>query len=192
MAFTPVTDKKVALFLADGFEVIEGLTVADILYRAGIPCVKVAVNGDPDRIVTSSHEIKVIADISIEEADLDSFDMLVLPGGMPGAKNLGECKKLTDALVKFNAENKEIAAICAAPTVLAGLGILDGRQATCFPAQACNMKDAVLTHAAATVDGNIITGRGMGCSVPFALTIMAHYLGEEAAKKMADTIVWPK
>lgn len=186
--FKAATDKKVAVFLADGCEEIEALTVVDLLYRAGIPVKSVSITGTKD--VISSHNVHIVADATIDEIDFAEYDMLVLPGGLPGTTHLGECAKLTDAVLAHYNAGREVAAICAAPTVLAGLGILEGRKATCFPAQEGAMKGAVLTHASATVDGNVITGRGMGCSIPFALTIIEHYFGREAAEAMAERIVY--
>ncbi len=186
--FKAAINEKVAIFLADGCEEIEALTVVDLLFRAGIPITSVSITGSRD--VISSHNVHIVADTTIDEINFEDYDMLVLPGGLPGTTHLGECGKLTDAiLAQYNA-GKEVAAICAAPTVLAKLGILEGKQATCFPAQEGAMMGAVLTHAPATVDGNIITGRGMGCSIPFALTIIEHYLGKEAADAMAERIVY--
>lgn len=186
--FVPTTDKKVAVFLADGTEEIEALTVVDLLYRAGIPVTTVSVGAGPD--VRSSHGVRIVADETVGRLDFDDFDMLVLPGGMPGTAHLHACKPLTGQLLRFYKEGKPLAAICAAPTILADLGILEGRPATCFPGCEKDMKGAVLTREPATVAGKIITGRGMGCAIPFALAIVSYYLGEQTALTLADQIVY--
>ena len=182
-------DKKVALFLADGFEEVEALTVVDILRRAGITCQMVSIKNN-DTSVISSHNVWITADVSIGSICFDDYDMLVLPGGMPGTKNLASCSTLTDGLRSFYAYGKEIAAICAAPTILAGLGFLRGVRATCYPGMESQMDGAILTHEAAVVSGNIITGRGVGCAIPFALKIVEHYLGASEADKISAGIVY--
>jgi len=181
-------DKKVAVFLADGCEEIEALTVVDLLYRAGIPVTTVSVSGST--FVTGSHKIRITADTCFHQLDIDSFDMLVLPGGMPGTANLAACAPLAEAVLRFSREGKQVAAICAAPTILAGLGLLEGKEATCYPGREPDMRGAILTHEAVAVSGNIITGRGMGCAIPFGLEIVAHYLGAGAAAALGENVVW--
>ena len=124
-------DRKVALFLANGCETIEALTVADLLYRAGIPCTKVSVNSTP--VVVTSHNVTVVADTTIDHLNFDDYDMLVLPGGIPGTPNLKACEPLMVQVVRFHAEGKMIAAICAAPSIFAELGLLKGVPAACNP-----------------------------------------------------------
>ena len=126
--FQAKTDKKAAIFMAAGCEEIEALTVVDLLYRAGIPLTKVSIT--EDLAVTSSHDVTFMTDTTIDKLDFDEYDMLILPGGMPGTLNLGASRKLTDQVVKFYKEGKQIAAICAAPSVFAELGILKGKKAT--------------------------------------------------------------
>lgn len=189
--FQASIDKKVAVFLADGTEEIEALTVVDLLYRAGIPVTTVSIKDE--RTVVTSHGVHVVADTTIDELPFAAYDMLVLPGGMPGTLHLKDCKALTDRVLSFHREGKPVAAICAAPTILAGLGLLEGKPATCFPAMEPQMAGAVLTHAPATVtDDKIITGRGMGCAIPFALAIVAYYLGQERADQLAEAIVYER
>jgi len=119
-------DRKAGIFLADGFEEIEGLTVVDILRRAKISISMISINGK--KSVEGAHGIVVAADQDIAECELDELDMLVLPGGMPGTLNLAGCRKLTEALQKADQEKKGIAAICAAPSILGELGLLKGRK----------------------------------------------------------------
>ena len=122
---------KTAIFLADGFEEIEALTVVDLLRRANIEISTVSIMGRKN--VTGSHNITVEADALLEETDFDSLDMLILPGGMPGTTNLADCKALTDKIKEFDEKDKMLCAICAAPTVFGKLGILKGKKACCFP-----------------------------------------------------------
>lgn len=188
--FQPKTDKKAAIFLADGCEEIEALTVVDILWRAGIPLTKVSITDKTE--VTSSHDVTFHTDTIIEKLDFDAYDMLILPGGMPGTTNLAACGELTDKLVEFNKEGKELAAICAAPSVLADLGILKGVRATCNPSK----DDALIRGGADLVSepvvetGNIITSRAMGTAIPFALKIVEHFLGKETADALSANILY--
>jgi 4-methyl-5(b-hydroxyethyl)-thiazole monophosphate biosynthesis len=183
------TEHKVALFLADGCETIEALTVADILFRAGIPCTKVSVTDTP--VVVSSHKVTMVADTTIGHLDFDSFDMLVLPGGMPGTLNLKACKALTDQVVRFHKEGRMIAAICAAPSVFAELGILKGVRAACNPTveDSLNANGAVLVRENAVKDGNIITSRGAGTAEEFALATLASMTDTETADRIRKQVV---
>lgn len=190
--FDATTDKRVAVFLADGMEEIEALTVVDLLYRAGIPCETVSITNS--NVVTSSHDVSVVCDREIDDTrfDFDDYDMLVLPGGMPGTTNLGECDDLTDQVQRFVREGRQVAAICAAPTILAKLGLLEGKHATCFPNLTGVLEEngAILTEGSVVVDGNITTSRGMGTAISFGLAIVAHYLGQETADDLARKIVF--
>jgi len=190
--FTATTDKRVAIFLAEGMEEIEALTVVDLLYRAGIPCETVSITNS--NVVTSSHDVSVVCDREIDDTrfDFDDYDMIVLPGGMPGTTNLGECEDLTDQVRRFANEGRQVAAICAAPTILAKLGLLEGKRATCFPGQQSVLVEngADLCQEQVVIDGNIITSKGMGTAIPFGLAIVAHYLGQEVADDLARKIVY--
>lgn len=179
---------KVYVFLADGFEEIEGLTVVDILRRAQIDVETVSIMGRKE--IHGSHQITLQADCLFEEADVNSADMLVLPGGMPGTKYLEEYQPLLDALLKANEDGKKLAAICAAPRILAGLGLLNGKKAVVYPAMEEYLKDAEILKAPAAVDGNVITGRGMGAAIPFALELVAQLLGKEKAQEISKSIVY--
>lgn len=190
--FTAATDKRVAVFLAEGMEEIEALTVVDLLYRAGIPCETVSITNS--NVVASSHEVNVVCDREIDDTrfDFDDYDMLVLPGGMPGTTHLGECDVLTEQVCRFARGGRQVAAICAAPTVLAKLGLLEGRRATCFP----DLQHVLMEHGAeveqdnVVIDGNIITSKGMGTAIPFGLAIVAHYRGQAFADELAAKIVY--
>ncbi len=181
---------SVALFLADGCEEIEALTVADLLFRAGIPCTTVSITDS--RTVVSSHKITIIADTVISDLSFDEYDMLVLPGGMPGTVNLGSCKALTDKVLEFAKNDKPIAAICAAPSVFANLGLLKGVPSVCNP----GFEDKLIAGGAdlrkvpALTSGKIITSRGMGTAIPFGLEIVAFYKGREFAEDLSRKILY--
>ena len=176
--------------LAEGFEEVEALTVSDLLYRAGVRCDLIAVHGE--LVVSSSHELAVVCDLALDEADLDSYDMLILPGGQPGTNNLGACVALGEALVSFAERERPIAAICAAPTVFAKLGLLQGRRATCYP----SLEGALIEGGASFVeepvvrDGAITTSRGMGTAIPFALSLVEQLVDAETARRLSHEIVY--
>ena len=188
--FTPATDKKIALFLADGCEEIEALTVADLAYRAGIPCTKVSITDSTT--VVSSHDVTIVADTVIGALPFDEYDMLVLPGGMPGTTHLGACAKLKEEILRHASGEKPVAAICAAPSVLASLGLLRGVRAACNPSVETLVIDggAELVREPAVRDGRIITSRGMGTASPFGLAIVEYYLGRETARKLGENILY--
>ena len=182
---------RVALMFAPGFEEVEGIAVLDLLRRAGIAVDTVAVA--PDIMICASHGLRLLCDRTIDDRDFsfEPYDMIVLPGGMPGTTNLGACKPLCDELVARNAAGRPIAAICAAPTVFAKLGILKGHRACCYP----GMEDMLVAGGATattdpvTVDGNVITSRGMGTAIDFGLAIVEHYKGADMAASLAKGIV---
>lgn len=180
--------KKVGMMVANGYEEVEMLTVVDLLRRAGMTCDIISVTGEKE--LTSSHKVTVLADRLYEDADFDSYDALVIPGGMPGTTNLGEHAGVCEQLKKANAQGKLIAAICAAPTVFGKLGLLEGKKAICYPGMEDQLNGAAVTYEPAVRDGNIITSRGMGTAIDFGLAIVAYYEGEEAAAKLAKTIVY--
>ena len=177
-----------AIFLADGFEEIEALTVVDLLRRAGITITTVSIMGT--REVTGSHNITVLADKVFDEIDFDSLDMLILPGGMPGTTNLGAYKPLTDQIISFDEKGKMLCAICAAPTVFGKLGILKGKKACCYPGCEKDLEGALIQTAPVTEDGHFITSRGMGTAIEFGLAIIAHFMDGNAARNMASKIVY--
>ena len=160
---------RVGIFLADGFEEIEGLTVVDILRRAGIDISMISINGK--KKVTGAHGIALDTDEDIVQCDLDKLDMLVLPGGMPGTTNLAACEKLTEALKKADQEKRGIAAICAAPSVLGDLGFLKGKKAVCYPGFESRLTGAEVLAVPVVTDGHITTSRGMGTAIAFALEL---------------------
>lgn len=182
---------RIGIFFAEGYEEIEALTVVDLARRAGLTIDMISVNGD--REVTGSHGISVKMDKIFSEADFDGLDMLVLPGGMPGTKNLENCQELMEKLDEFYAsKDKYVAAICAAPSIFGHRGYLKGRRATSFPDFENHLEGAQVTRGAAEVDGNVITGRGMGCAIPFGLAIVELFLGKNAADALAEKIVYTR
>ena len=178
--------KKVAVFLADGFEEIEGLTPVDLCRRAGIEVTTVSVKSD--KTVISSHGIPVIADKLFEDVNYDEMDMLLLPGGGEGTKNLESCEKLNDLLKEADKKEKFLAAICAAPRVLGKLGLLSGHKATCFPGNEEFLTGAECVPDKAVTDGRFITGKGMGASVEFGLEVVKALVGEETANEIKGKI----
>lgn len=179
---------KVYVFLADGFEEIEGLTVVDLLRRAGADTVTVSVNGG--KTVCGSHNIKVGADAVFEELDFSDAALLVLPGGMPGTTHLGEHAGLTALLRETNARGGALAAICAAPTVFGDLGLLAGRRAVCYPGLEKRLTGAKVCADSVVTDGNITTSRGMGTAIDFGLELVRRLFGQEKADALAESIVY--
>lgn len=175
----------VALLLADGFEEIEALTPVDILRRAGIKVVTYSVNGD--LCVCGTHNIMVDADDVIENADYENVEAVILPGGMPGADNLENCREVQELLKHAYENGKLMCAICAAPKVLGKFGYLQGKKATCFPGFEECLVGAEVTGERVVADGNVITSKGMGTAMDFSLAILEYMKDEETAKKMAAT-----
>lgn len=177
---------KVSAFLTDGFETVEALAVIDLLRRAGIEVTTVSITGD--RTVVSAQQIPVTADRLYEEMNFKDMDLLFLPGG-PGHVHYGEHEPLLALLRKFHKENKRIAAICAAPSILGRLGLLKGRRAICFPGYEKDLKEAQVISAPARVvtDGNITTSRGMGTSLDLGLELVKLLVGKEQAGQLAET-----
>lgn len=180
--------KKVCVLLAEGFEEIEALTVVDLLRRARIYVDTVAVADE--YMVRGSHGIAVQTEDLFIEVDFEEFDMIVLPGGMPGTTNLGDHSGVRKVIRDFAEKEKYIAAICAAPTLLGNLGLLKGKRATCYPSMEKQISGAVLTGAPVMADGNIITGQGVGAAIDFALNLIAVLMGDEKAQEIAEAIVY--
>ena len=181
---------EVCVFLADGFEEIEGLTVVDILRRAGIDISMISINGK--KKVTGAHGIALDTDEDIVQCDPDKLDMLVLPGGMPGTTNLAACEKLTEALKKADQEKRGIAAICAAPSVLGACGILNGKKATCHPGFEEKLTGASVSYDNVVTDGNVITSRGVGTAIEFALKLVEILIDRQTADDLAEKIVYKR
>lgn len=179
---------RVIVVLAEGFEEIEGLTVVDILRRAQIETGIMSVTGRKE--VCGSHCITVTADCLFEEADIEKADMIVLPGGMPGTVNLRGHGQLCHVLLDFDRKKKYIAAICAAPSILGELGMLEGRRACAYPAFEDALTGAEVVDAPVVTDGHIVTGQGMGAAIPFALELTALLEGKNKAEEIRRAIVY--
>lgn len=179
--------KKVALFLASGFEETEALGTVDILRRAEIPTETVSITGKKE--VTGAHGITVLADKLFEEVDFSAIGVLVLPGGMPGSKNLNEHEGVKKQLQIFAQEGKQVAAICAAPMVLGGLHLLEGKKATVYPGFEPELIGAEITGKPVAVDGNIITGKGPGLVFDFALQLVEEIAGKHTRDKVAEGLL---
>ncbi len=177
----------VYMLLGTGFEETEAIAPADLLRRAGVELLTVGVNG---KTVYGSHGIGIEADITLGEMDLTDMEMIVLPGGLGGVASVRASQEAMNAL-RFGWENsKFVAAICAGPTVLADLGITDGKNATCYPGCEGGMGSANMIQDAACVrDGKLITGTSAGCAIPFGLMLVAALKGQEAADAIAKQIV---
>ena len=174
------------MLLGTGFEETEAITPLDLLRRAGLEVATVGLNG---KIIYGSHGIGVEADIEISQLDLTNLEMIILPGGLGGVASIRACREAMEA-IRFAWENgKYTAAICAGPTVLADLGIVNGKNATCYPGCEGQMGNANMVEAAAVTDGRLITGTSAGCAVPFGLALIAALKGQEEADRIARQIV---
>lgn len=176
----------VYVFFADGFEEVEAFTAVDVMRRAGLNVEMVTVT--PDEIVTGAHDVPVLCDKNIANCDFFDADMVVLPGGMPGAATLDKCDDLRKLILRFAQENRPIAAICAAPMVLGKLGLLKGKKATCYPGFEQFLEGAECTGALVERDGNIITGKGPGAAMAFALAAVECLTGKEKAKELKEAM----
>lgn len=175
--------KKIAVHLADGFEEIEAVSIIDVLRRADLDVAIVSVTGKTE--VTGAHQIKLMADVLFEKVNYSEIYMIVLPGGMPGAANLDAHVGLNTQIRKFVDENKQLAAICAAPLVFGNLGILKGKQAVCYPGFEKYLKGAEVLNISVVESGNIITGRGPGVAIQFALKIVEKAVSAEKAELLS-------
>ncbi len=176
----------VYVLLGTGFEEMEAIAPIDLLRRAGIGVITVGLNG---QTIYGSHNIGIRADITIEEMDFSQMDMIVLPGGLGGVASIRSCNRAMEAIGYAHREGKFVAAICAAPTILAGLHITDGIPAVCYPGCEEEMGSAQVVNAACVRQGNVITGTSAGCAVPFALELIRALKGDAAAQQVADQIV---
>ena len=174
--------------LAEGFEEVEALTIVDVLRRAEADVKTVSVTGQ--KMVRGTHGVNIEADLLLEEADYGACEMIVLPGGMPGASNLGDHAELTAKIREFAKAGRKLAAICAAPMVLATNGVLEGKQATIYPGMESYLGDAKATGAAVTVDGNVITGKGPALAMEFALALVEDLKGKEVRDEVAAGLLF--
>lgn len=182
--------KKVVVMLADGFEEVEAITQVDLLRRADIPVNTVSIMGRNN--VTGSHGIPVEADCLFEEVDFNEVRMIVLPGGMPGTANLGNCVPLTDMIKQFAADDRPLGAICAAPMVFASCGILEGKKATIYEGMEEHLKGAVHISGNVVQDGNILTSKGPGTAMDFGLALIRFLEGDAKSEEIAGGLLYRK
>jgi 4-methyl-5(b-hydroxyethyl)-thiazole monophosphate biosynthesis len=176
------------VFFADGFEEIEAFTAVDVLRRAGLSVETISVT--EDLLVTGAHGISILCD-SLLFFDISLFydaDLLLLPGGMPGAKTLSGHEELNKLILDFVKKGKPIAAICAAPMVLGKLGLLNGKKVTCYPGFEQYLEGAECTGAQVEIDGNIITGKGPGAAMDFALAIVELLQGKDKVAELEEAM----
>ena len=176
----------VYVFFADGFEEMEAFAAVDVLRRAGVKVQMVTVT--EDEIVRGAHGVPVLCDKNFDNCDFFDAEMLVLPGGLPGATTLAEHEGLCNLLTRFAGEDKNIAAICAAPMVFGKLGLLKGKKATCYPGFDKYLEGAEYTGTMVEKDGNIITGKGPGACLKFALALVEHLCGKEKVKELEEAM----
>jgi 4-methyl-5(b-hydroxyethyl)-thiazole monophosphate biosynthesis len=180
----------VFIHLANGFEEIEALTVVDLLRRVDMDVRTVSVTGEKN--VEGAHGIRVVSDLLFEEADYDSCDMIVLPGGLPGAFGLRDHEGLKKQILRFQQEDRPLAAICAAPLVFGSHGVLKGRRATIYPGMEENLTEAETVDAPVVQDGNLITSQGPGTAMAFALQIVEFFCGKEKVENLKQSLLWER
>lgn len=180
----------VYVFLAHGFETTEALTTVDILRRGKVDVKTVAV-GTEDNIVTSSHNIQVVADINEKELSKEDLQGVILPGGMPGTLNLAKSEAVQKYTVYCYENNLIVGAICAAPSILGKLGILQGKNAVCFPGFEDELKGSAISEDFVVTDGLVVTGKGMGATIPFGLQLLELFKDAETANNVHSSLQCP-
>ena len=179
---------KVLVPLADGCEELEAVTIIDLLRRAGVEGVTAGLKPG---IVKASRDVQLVPDVTLDVALQDDYDMVVLPGGMPGASHLKEDARILALLKKMAAAGKYTAAICAAPMVLAEAGVLDGKQATSYPGFLDALPGVTVSAAAVVQDGKVLTSRGPGTAMDFALALVEVLTGSEKRQQVEAALVRP-
>ena len=172
---------------AEGTEEIEFVTIIDLLRRSSLDAVSVSITGKTK--VTGAHGIVIETDTTFEEANYDDCDMIVLPGGMPGTLHMAEHSGLTDMIKSFNEKGRSLAAICAAPMVFAGCGILSGKKAVIYPGMEEYLGEAEVSDKRVQTDGNIITSQGPGTAMEFALEIIRTVKGSAASDEIKKELL---
>ncbi|OGU40483.1 MAG: 4-methyl-5(B-hydroxyethyl)-thiazole monophosphate biosynthesis protein [Hydrogenophilales bacterium RIFOXYA1_FULL_63_33] len=179
---------KVLVPLADGCEELEAVTIIDLLRRAGIEVVSAGL--DPG-VVKASRGVQLLPDMTLDSALQDDYDMVVLPGGMPGAAHLKSDPRILRLLKDMAAAGKYTAAICAAPMVLAEAGVLEGRQATSYPGFLDGLPGVTVSAAAVVRDGKVLTSRGPGTAMDFALALIETLAGADKRQQVEAALVRP-
>lgn len=178
---------KVAVFLATGFEEIEAISIIDVLRRGGVDLNIVSVSGM--EYVEGAHGITVKSDSLFFSIDFSDYDLFVLPGGMPGTTNLAKHEGLCELLKNIFEQGKKIGAICAAPSVLGQLGLIEGKLATCYPGFEDELVGANVVNRDIVRDGNLITGRGAGVAMEFGLELLKDFLSKEEVLQLSKKLV---
>ncbi len=179
---------KAVVFFADGTEECEALLVVDLLRRAKVEVLVASAMGRKE--IVSSHKVHLTADAVAEDVDYTDVDMVVLPGGIPGTPNLAANKTVTDTCAAFAKAGKKVAAICAAPSILADLGLLEGRHATSYSSFQDKLAGAIVHDQEVVVDGNITTSYGLGGAIPFGLELVRQLVGPEEADRIQNAIAY--
>ncbi len=177
--------KRVLVPLAEGFEELEAVTIIDILRRAGVEVVVASLAGSP---VTGAHDIQVAADAPLAALVAQDFDMIALPGGMPGAEHLKNDPRIAALVCRLHAAGRPVAAICAAPMVLAAAGVLQGRRATSYPGFLADAAASTVVGDAVVVDRGVITSRGPGTALDFALALVEELEGRAARQAIESRL----
>ncbi|MDR1801219.1 MAG: DJ-1/PfpI family protein [Lachnospiraceae bacterium] len=180
--------KRVCVLLAEGFEEVEALTAVDLLRRAGVYVATVSITGADT--VSGSNGISVIADDVFEDFEFEKYDVLLLPGGGPGTENLRAHKGTRTQILEFLNTNRLVAAICAAPTILGDMGLLKGKHAICYPGLEPRLSGALVTVKDVVTDGQIITSRGIGTAIPFALCLIEILVDSAKAQEIGKGVVY--
>lgn len=178
----------ITVFLATGFEEVEAIAPVDILRRAGLDTRTVSI--EDSLVVKGAHGIPVQADMKLDQVDFAQVELMVLPGGLPGATNLDACAPLCEALKRHAAAGGAVAAICAAPLVLGHLGLLKGKRATCYPGVESELEGAHCTGALVEVDGNTITGKGPAAAMEFGFALVELLRDQEASLPLRDGMLY--
>lgn len=180
--------KKALVFLADGFEEAEAICPIDVMRRSGIKVVTAGING---KSVTSSHNVSVVADCTVDEVSDEEFDCIFCPGGMPGAVNIAQSWKANEIIINAVNRGAIVSAICASPAVVLGqLGLLDGKRATCFPGCEGYAPQVAFSSEGVVVDKNIVTGKAAGFAFDLGLKLVELMLGKEKSKEIQKAIYY--
>jgi len=177
---------KIAVYFATGYEEVEALSVVDILRRGNVEVIMVGVDG---KTVVSARQVSINMDVTIDEVNHDEIDMIVLPGGLPGVDNLMKNETLVQQLKNFKAQDKWLAAICAGPSVLGKLGLLEGEKATCYPGFEDKLLGCEYTGERVELSHHIITGIGAGAALDFGYKILEVFQGKELAEKIRKAMI---
>lgn len=182
--------KDLIVFLADGFEEIEALTMVDFGRRAGLKIDTVSIYTSPE--VTGAHDVKVVADKKLSDIYLDDYRGIFIPGGLPGAENLRDKDEVIMALRRFGDEEKLTAAICAGPAALDKAGLLKEGKFTCFPGYEGNLNTKGKLDEIVVKDGNVLTGMGPALAMDMAFAVIEHFKGAETADKIREEVLYPR